>query len=347
MTNTSDDTMDGGFEFRSIDENGHFTGYASVYGVKDSYDSIFDAGSLEAEQLPMPFTYQHDWNQVLGGINVFESRSDGVYVEGDFDLNIARAKEIYSLAKKGIIKGLSHRFSGSKNEYKNGVRHITSAMVSEITLTPIPSNKGAKLTSIRSQELEMDEDPDYDDYNYPSDDPRASQDDDSETRDVDTSSSWDAGAARAAIKKWATGADGKVDTGKYGQAFLVKGGDKLSDYKFPIKTVKNGKLVVVCAAVHAAEGRLAGSNVGNKSGIAATLEGLAKKCGFRDKKTDDGGRAAEPTPDEEVAAPPQEPDDQDDFEANIGSKNAEKMLRELDERTEELNRIKDSLTGRI
>jgi hypothetical protein len=92
---------------------------------------------------------------------------------------------------------------------------------------------------------------------------------------------------------------------------------------------------------------LGGSNVGNKSGIAATLEGLAKKCGFRDKKTDDGGRSAEPTPDEEVAAPEPEPDDQADFEANIGSENAEKMLRELDERTEELNRIKDSLTGRI
>lgn len=101
--------MDSGFEFRSIDENGHFTGYASSYGTKDSYNSIFDSGSLEAEQLPMPFTYQHDWNQVLGGINVFENRSEGVYVEGDFDLNVARAKEIYSLAKKGIIKGLSHR----------------------------------------------------------------------------------------------------------------------------------------------------------------------------------------------------------------------------------------------
>jgi HK97 family phage prohead protease len=337
--------MDCDFEFRSIDETGHFTGYASVYGVKDSYDSIFDVGSLTPEKLPLPLTYQHDFNQVIGGVSVFENRSDGAYVEGDFDLNVARAKEVYSLAKKNIIRGLSHRFSGSVNEYKDGVRHITSAKVSEIAFTPQPSNKKAGTTSVRSQDEEF-----YDDYSYPLDDSRAVPPGDDETRDVDTSSSWDAGAARAAIKKWATGADGKVDTGKYGQAFLVKGGDKLSDYKFPIKTVKNGKLVVVCAAVHAAEGRLKDSNVGNKSGIAATLEGLAKKCGFRDnKKTDDGGRSAEPTPDEEVAAPAPEPepDDQADFEANIGSENAEKMLQDIDERLQELDKIKDSLTGRI
>jgi hypothetical protein len=343
MTETSDDPMDYGFEFRSIDETGHFTGYASVYGVKDSYNSIFDVGSLTPEKLPLPLTYQHDFNQVIGGVSVFENRSEGPYVEGDFDLNVARAKEVYSLAKKGIIRGLSHRFSDSVNEYRDGVRHITSAKVSEVAFTPIPSNKQATASSVRSQ----DED-EYDDYNYING-PRADSDDD-ETRDLDTSSGWDAGAARAAIKKWATGADGKVDTGKYGQAFLVKGGDKLSDYKFPIKTVKNGKLVVVCAAVHAAEGRLAGSNVGNKSGIAATLEGLAKKCGFRDdakKKTDDGGRSAEPIPDEEVATPAPEPDDQSDFEANIGSENAEKMLRDIDERLQELDKIKDSLTGRI
>jgi hypothetical protein len=348
MTETSDDPMDYGFEFRSIDETGHFTGYASVYGVKDSYNSIFDVGSLTPEKLPLPLTYQHDFNQVIGGVSVFENRSEGPYVEGDFDLNVARAKEVHSLAKKGIIRGLSHRFSDSVNEYRDGVRHITSAKVSEIAFTPIPSNKQATASSVRSQ----DEDLDYDDYNYDPHDARAvSPDaDNSETRDLDTSSGWDAGAARAAIKKWATGADGKVDTGKYGQAFLVKGGDKLSDYKFPIKTVKNGKLVVVCAAIHAAEGRLAGSNVGNKSGIAATLEGYAKKCGFRDdakKKTDDGGRSAEPIPDEEVATPAPEPDDQSDFEANIGSENAEKMLRDIDERLQELDKIKDSLTGRI
>jgi hypothetical protein len=340
MTETSDDPMDYGFEFRSIDETGHFTGYASVYGVKDSYNSIFDVGSLTPEKLPLPLTYQHDFNQVIGGVSVFENRSEGPYVEGDFDLNVARAKEVYSLAKKGIIRGLSHRFSDSVNEYRDGVRHITSAKVSEVAFTPIPSNKQATASSVRSQ----DED-EYDDYNY-TNGPRTDDEVD-ETRDLDTSSGWDAGAARAAIKKWATGADGKVDTGKYGQAFLVKGGDKLSDYKFPIKTVKNGKLVVVCAAIHAAESRLGGSNVGNKSGIAATLAGYAKKCGFGAKPD---ARSAEPEPAaeevvEEVAAP--EPDDQADFEANIGSENAEKMLRELDERTEELNRIKDSLTGRI
>jgi hypothetical protein len=87
---------------------------------------------------------------------------------------------------------------------------------------------------------------------------------------------------------------------------------------------------------------LAGSNVGNKSGIAATLEGYAKKCGFRDndKKTDDGGRAA--TADEVVTpAPEPEPDEQSDFETNIGSEKAEEMLREMEDKLKEFKAIAD------
>jgi HK97 family phage prohead protease len=336
---TDNDTLDYTFEFRSLDEKGHFTGMASAYGIKDSYDSIFDQGSLEPEQLPLPLTYQHDWNQMLGGVSVFENRSDGPYIEGDFDLSVARAREIYSLAKKGIIKGLSHRFNDSVNEYRDGVRHITHAKVSEITLTPIPSNKQAGITSLRSKEQVMEDEETYDDYNYTGDVVE-------ETRDsgLDTSSGWDAGAARAAWRKAATGADGKVDLSIYGRGFLVKG-SMMSDFKFPIgMPTDGGQLKVVCSAVHAAETRLEGSNVSDKAALAARIETLAKKCGFRDKKDSDD-KGADDTDKERAASTDtttteQTVQDEDELEFE----NADQILQELDERLGELNTIKDSLT---
>lgn len=299
----SDCDCDYNFEFRSVDDKGRFTGYASIYGVEDSYGSIFDPGSIEPDHMPLPLTYQHDWNQVLGAIDRFENRGDGAYVEGYFDLNIARAREIYGLAKAGVIRGLSHRFIANKNEFRGGKRHVVHATTNEITLTPIPSNKSAGIISIRSEEpvagVEHMEEEQYDDYNYTDDSRYVSVDDDeSETRALDTTSGWDAGAARRAWKKAATGSDGKVNTGIYGRGFLVKGGDKLSDYKFPIgMPTDGGQLKVVCRAVQAAEGRLEHSNVGNKGALASKLEGLAKKCGFRDKKDGDGDgdkRSAQP-----------------------------------------------------
>lgn len=100
------------------------------------------------------------------------------------------------------------------------------------------------------------------------------------------SQSWDAGAARAAIKAWATGPDGKVNVAKYAQAFLYKGCVKsgnLGDCKFPIKTVSNGKLVTVPRAVAAAKARLnQGKGIGAaKAKMKGQLNTKSKQIGWQ------------------------------------------------------------------
>lgn len=98
--------------------------------------------------------------------------------------------------------------------------------------------------------------------------------------------SWDAGAARKAIKAWATGPDGKVNVAKYAQAFMYKGCVKsgnLGDCKFPIKTVIGGKLVTVPRAVAAAKARLnQGKGLGAaKQRMKGELNTASKKLGWK------------------------------------------------------------------
>ena len=105
-----------------------------------------------------------------------------------------------------------------------------------------------------------------------------------------------------------------------------------------------GQLKVVCSAVHAAETRLEGSNVSDKAALAARIETLAKKCGFRDKKDSDD-KGADDTDKERAASTDtttteQTVQDEDELEFE----NADQILQELDERLGELNTIKDSLT---
>lgn len=69
--------------------------------------------------------------------------------------------------------------------------------------------------------------------------------------------SWDAGEARAALRKWAGD-----DMGKYKQGFAAIDGDakNLTSYKFPHHTISNSALVTVRRGVYAAAQRISQGN---------------------------------------------------------------------------------------
>lgn len=87
---------------------------------------------------------------------------------------------------------------------------------------------------------------------------------------LDDSDAWDASAAEAALRKWAS-SDGSGDWDKVSRAQYAKGfgyvhdkGEAQSDYVLPHHTVKDGDLVTVWGGVKAAGNALAGSRGGVK-----------------------------------------------------------------------------------
>jgi len=89
---------------------GIITGYASVFGVVDSYDEVVDAGafteSLKTRGLPV-MLMQHDWRDIAGVWTKASEDDHGLLLEGEINLEVQRAREYYSLIKQGALKGLS------------------------------------------------------------------------------------------------------------------------------------------------------------------------------------------------------------------------------------------------
>jgi len=101
---------------------------------------------------------------------------------------------------------------------------------------------------------------------------------------ADKGTSWDEGAARAAIKKCASNADGDVDMGKYGSFFLLPA-DNIAGCKLPVYTCVDGKKTLVPRAVAAAKQRLnqvQGISEQTRARLATRLNSLSKSVGYEE-----------------------------------------------------------------
>lgn len=81
----------------------------------------------------------------------------------------------------------------------------------------------------------------------------------------DKGAKWDSGAAKAAIKEWASDKDGNIDFKKYAKGFLwvdTADREKQGSYKLPIADVLDGELKVVWRAVTAVAAVLNGGRGG-------------------------------------------------------------------------------------
>jgi hypothetical protein len=119
---------------------------------------------------------------------------------------------------------------------------------------------------------------------------------------------WDVGNAEAAISRWATDADGDVNFGRYGEAFIYRDPDAdpktKAAYKFPVATVLDGQLTIVPRAVFAAAGRLNQANVSSDA-----------REQIRETLTDLYDQMAEEFDDDSIEAPwEMGVDEEDDFD---------------------------------
>ena len=152
------------FEVRTLDgdEEGRFEGYASVFGVIDSYGTVFDQGAfkktIKERKGWLPIVWMHDPSEPIGRAVVKED-DKGLWVEGQLDLDVQRGREVHSGMKKGYITQMSHSFRGIKQkvaeaEDKSKIPHyleVQSFEISPVTAN-FASNEEALVTSVRTQE---------------------------------------------------------------------------------------------------------------------------------------------------------------------------------------------------
>lgn len=137
---------------------GRFSGYASLFGVADlSGDIILPgafAASLRRRGLDgVKLLYQHDVREPIGRWLSVREDATGLFVEGELQLQVARAAEVWALLRSGILDGLSIGFRAMRADRNRagGHRHLTEIDLWEVSLVTFPMQPGARVTEVRGE----------------------------------------------------------------------------------------------------------------------------------------------------------------------------------------------------
>jgi HK97 family phage prohead protease len=149
------------FKTEAVTEDGRFKGYASVFGVLDSYREIVAPGAF-SESLQrikdsghtLPALWHHIASQPIGGYDQLSEDDRGLYVEG-FLLkdDIPQARVAYVTMQRNIVTGLSIGYyveAESWNE-KDRILTLTKVDLVEVSVVTFPANSEARAEAVRAK----------------------------------------------------------------------------------------------------------------------------------------------------------------------------------------------------
>lgn len=144
-------------QLKSLDDVGAFEGYGSVFDVVDSQRDVVARGAFrESLQTSRPqdikLLWQHQMDEPIGVIEQCFEDARGLVVKGRLLLEVAKAREAYTLLKNKAVTGLSIGYAPSRYSINpdTRVRTITALKLFEISLVTFPSNPQAQVTTVKS-----------------------------------------------------------------------------------------------------------------------------------------------------------------------------------------------------
>ena len=271
--------------FKALDDNaGIFEGYLAVFGNLDGNGDVIDRGAFtktlrEAHEVKQrnavpylfPILWQHDSREPIGGFLEAHEDDQGLFVRGQYDMDIPEGRRAYSASKKGYLRGLSIGYDTIKSVYDTKRdRHLLEVRLWEGSPVTFPANVEAQITNVKSASGSMD---------WPI---------------ADRSHPWDAGAANQRLQTWAKSGDG-IDMAKWASVHFYKpeGDDakNISAYKFPFCDVIGGSVHAVINAVANGKARLEGASIpaADKDAILAKMNHYLNRAGANGSEEGSGG----------------------------------------------------------
>ena len=156
-TNTK--TIQMPFEIKSLDENGAFTGYGSVFHNEDSYGDIVRPGAFEKSlekwagkgRLP-PVLWQHDTRQPIGVFTKMQEDQHGLYVEGRLLVDaIPQARAAHALLKEKVLGGMSIGYREIKTAWnrEDSTQDLLELDLWEVSIVTFPANEAATVSNVK------------------------------------------------------------------------------------------------------------------------------------------------------------------------------------------------------
>ncbi|TYR32126.1 HK97 family phage prohead protease [Mesorhizobium microcysteis] len=156
------------FEVRSAEAaTGIVTGYASVFGgPPDSYGDIIAPGAFtrtlaehKSESTTPAMLWCHRSDEPVGRWLELKQDGHGLFVRGKLNLDTQAGRETHAHIKGGDVTGFSIGFllsEGSRKRNDDRSWTITDLDLWEISVTPIPANKRARVSEVKSLQSKSD-----------------------------------------------------------------------------------------------------------------------------------------------------------------------------------------------
>jgi HK97 family phage prohead protease len=147
------------FDVRTVNDDGTFEGYGSVFGNVDSYGTVVDKGAfantLRGRVSKIKLLWQHDDTQPIGIFTDLSEDNIGLRFTGQLNLDVQKGKEAYALLKQGAMDGMSIGFwpiqySIDNSDPQTPIIHFTEVKLIEISLVTFPANEDAVVTQVKS-----------------------------------------------------------------------------------------------------------------------------------------------------------------------------------------------------
>ena len=157
------------FEFKSLDPEGSFQGYASIFGVVDSVGDVVVRGafttSLAKHRMDGTFPVMlrdHDRSKVAGVFTQIQEDEIGLLVAGKFAMDIQVGRETWAIAKMMHDNKQPFGLSIGYREVKianstsiPGAMDLQELDLREVSLVPFPALKVARILSVKGENGEL------------------------------------------------------------------------------------------------------------------------------------------------------------------------------------------------
>lgn len=142
---------------KSVDDDGVFEGYASLFNREDLGRDVIAPGAFRdslssrgAQSIKMLF--QHDPAEPIGVWEEIREDARGLYVRGRLMTAVAKAREVLALMKAGALDGLSIGFKAiSGKRDASGIRRLEKVDLWEISVVTFPMLPGARVESVKAR----------------------------------------------------------------------------------------------------------------------------------------------------------------------------------------------------
>jgi HK97 family phage prohead protease len=137
-------------EFKSLTDQGQFSGLASTYANVDQGGDVCMPGCFSRtlqDGKSRPLLWQHE--QPVGLVTLTDS-PEGLVCNGQLSMGVQAAKDAFTLVKDGVVRGLSIGFLTVKESFVGDVRQLDELRLFEVSLTPFPMNLSATVSGVKA-----------------------------------------------------------------------------------------------------------------------------------------------------------------------------------------------------